>query len=501
MTRQSLRQVHGLASPFTLVQSGLLQRKCSACDMLGSRAGTCPTCAKDSKAVSLQRKLAIGATNDPLEAEADRVADQVTANMPVKGIGAAATQIQRRSSHATGSVDGVPDSVHEALGNGGAALDHGIRRHMEARFGHDFSQVRVHNDASASRSARDIGASAYTVGNDIVFGKGAFAPGSQTGQHLLAHELAHVVQQEAMQSEGQIVQRHPLGAGGFQEDRDASLTYESFRQSITLAGFVSDSAELTPEHVEALKEYKQRLFGLLGRYPDSFITVVGHTDATDSEKHNQKLGQDRADAVIKELTSGDNAVSASLLSAHSLGETSLAVDTKQREPRNRRVEIMPTLRRNFNLGLLTPPEAFPGPGQGFNFKPDLNIGPRLTPPITFDPTPRPIPFLNIPQRNWLEEALKKDKLVNSLPDFARDGVISALKDGDEKLAEKIIDALPLEAEAKQAVQAIVKSLLQLAKGKKFEPTGNDPNNPATQPLPTFPKMPGQVIIPLKTWEF
>ncbi len=66
---------------------------------------------------------------------------------------------------------------------------------MEPRFGHDFSRVRVHSDAAAAESARDVNARAYTVGRDIVFGEGDYALGTNDGQRLLAHELAHVVQQ------------------------------------------------------------------------------------------------------------------------------------------------------------------------------------------------------------------------------------------------------------------------------------------------------------------
>jgi hypothetical protein len=66
---------------------------------------------------------------------------------------------------------------------------------MGARFGHDFSQVRVHTDARAGDEAEAFGANAYTLGSDIVFGAGQWTPGSPTTERLLAHELTHVVQQ------------------------------------------------------------------------------------------------------------------------------------------------------------------------------------------------------------------------------------------------------------------------------------------------------------------
>jgi hypothetical protein len=65
---------------------------------------------------------------------------------------------------------------------------------MEPQFGYDFSRVRVHSGSTAERSARDLNAHAFTVGNEIVFGPGRFAPETREGKSLLAHELTHVIQ-------------------------------------------------------------------------------------------------------------------------------------------------------------------------------------------------------------------------------------------------------------------------------------------------------------------
>ncbi len=75
-------------------------------------------------------------------------------------------------------------------------LDSGTRAHFEQRFGHDFSKVRVHTDNTAAESASALGARAYTFGTDVIFGAGQYAPTTRRGEALLAHELAHVVQQE-----------------------------------------------------------------------------------------------------------------------------------------------------------------------------------------------------------------------------------------------------------------------------------------------------------------
>jgi hypothetical protein len=73
---------------------------------------------------------------------------------------------------------------------------------MEARFGHDFGDVRVHTDGVAHESARSVNAQAYTVGSDIVFQRDRFDPDSDSGRHVLAHELTHVVQQRSGPVEG-----------------------------------------------------------------------------------------------------------------------------------------------------------------------------------------------------------------------------------------------------------------------------------------------------------
>ena len=91
---------------------------------------------------------------------------------------------------------GVPwDFSRIAVSAPGQRLPAGVRTAFETRLGADFSDVRVHTDARAARSARDLGARAYTVGSDIVFGSGHYRPGTSGTTRLLAHELAHVVQQ------------------------------------------------------------------------------------------------------------------------------------------------------------------------------------------------------------------------------------------------------------------------------------------------------------------
>jgi len=121
--------------------------------------------------------------------------------------------------------------VHEVLRSPGRPLDRGTRARMEPRFGHDFSGVRVHTDARAAESARAVNALAYTVGPDIVFGAGRYMPSSTAGGRLLAHELAHVVQQSG-------ASRGPLSIGA--ADSAAERQAEAAAAAAVKGGAVSD---------------------------------------------------------------------------------------------------------------------------------------------------------------------------------------------------------------------------------------------------------------------
>ena len=136
---------------FISVQTGLLQRKCF-CGQHTISGGECEECKK-------KRSL-----------------------------------LQRHSTNQAETAE-VPPIVHEVLRSPGQPLDFKTRTFLEPRFGHDFSQVRVHTDAKAAESARTVNALAYTVGQNIVFGAGKYATGTTAGRQLLAHELVHTIQQ------------------------------------------------------------------------------------------------------------------------------------------------------------------------------------------------------------------------------------------------------------------------------------------------------------------
>jgi len=165
------------------------------------------------RAGAVQAKLAISQPGDADEQEADRIAEQVVSTKPVGTIqrkcaacseGATCpkceaeerVQPKEKPGH-TPQINSKAAAQISALRGGGQPLPSSVRTFFEPRFGRDFSGVRVHTDSTAAESARAIQAKAYTVGQNIVFDTGQFAGASDPGQQLLAHELAHVVQQSS----------------------------------------------------------------------------------------------------------------------------------------------------------------------------------------------------------------------------------------------------------------------------------------------------------------
>jgi len=106
------------------------------------------------------------------------------------------SRLSKPLSDGNGKVPSAPQAIQGVLSSPGRPLDTASRAYFEPRFRHDFSHVRVHTDFGAARSASAIAAQAYTAGNHIVFAEGTYAPGSAANRRLMAHELAHVIQQE-----------------------------------------------------------------------------------------------------------------------------------------------------------------------------------------------------------------------------------------------------------------------------------------------------------------
>jgi hypothetical protein len=207
-----------------LPRQSLVHLKCPCGGNPGLR-GECAECGRErflgNKQPILLPKLTVNQPGDRYEREADRIAEQVIrlpdeealhrAPPPVQRVASADVNPQtelltRDEEHplpvdkATGAASEVTGEVAAtiaALPGTGRPLAASELSFFEPRFGHDFSQVRVHTDARATAAARALRARAFTVGRELVFSAGQYAPETSAGRELLAHELTHVVQQGA----------------------------------------------------------------------------------------------------------------------------------------------------------------------------------------------------------------------------------------------------------------------------------------------------------------
>lgn len=235
-----------------------LQRASSSC----ACGGACPRCQAKSN-------LTIGSPNDAHEQEADRVADAVVSGGQGTSINAISSGLQPKlyrkvleademydsagpsdsaegaafaededtesgnvqRKEASGQASGetavsadYEQSLQSAIQGGGSVLPPSTRTFMERRFGQDFSGVRVHDGTQADTLSQQVNARAFTVGQDIFFGRSEYAPSSPEGQRLLAHELTHVVQQSSGRLSRQIMRTPCSRYPGYDASIDR-LTY------------------------------------------------------------------------------------------------------------------------------------------------------------------------------------------------------------------------------------------------------------------------------------
>lgn len=436
-----------------------------------------------------------------------------------------AKRLARASRNSAGESrdDAVPSIVNDVLRSPGQPLDATSLAFMEERFAHDFSDVRIHHDAQAAESALAVEARAYTVGNDIVFGAGEHSPTTESGRHLLAHELAHTVQQQSAPVSSEMdasasaerdadraadavmndqtvavksgtaagLQREPLpGAlpGSDALIENVSPFLASAIGSTTLAGFDSGKADLKPEHRTELAKTAHNINVLLRKYPMSTVTVTGFTDTVGTEAYNMTLGEERAQRVRQALI--DLQVPESIVVAESKGEGSpQAVKTGNEVSNagNRRVEVR-FRPEGFSVRLpvpdltLTPPEKpVPLP------KPNLTLprwpidikppNPNKLPPDFWKPLPPPVRGagpkspLDIINEKIVDPVV--DAVTGFLPRSAREKVKEAARDavksGITKGARAAAEAAGVtDPQALQAIEKAVEAAIQ-EKGQNQQP--------------------------------
>jgi outer membrane protein OmpA-like peptidoglycan-associated protein len=307
----------------------------------------------------LQRKLAINRPGDIYEQEADRVADAVmrmpapTPTLESVRESSLPSRLQRcscgkpvtsgeqcdackkqgtklqRSSTTSSENTSAPPIVHDVLNSAGRPLDAATRQFMEPRFGHNFSGVQIHQDAMAAKSAGAVNALAYTVGNHVVFASRQYAPGTSQGRSLLAHELAHVVQQDGAAHK---VQRKcgPQGYG----PAPASCNTTSITASDSPRGkrflFNVNCDDFAPSErskLEALADPKETP-------PGSDIEIMGMASADGDAAFNLSLSCHRADAAADVLKG--KGLGGSIRSIQAAG----AVEGSEHDPTFRAVDVL-----------------------------------------------------------------------------------------------------------------------------------------------------------------
>jgi len=211
-----------------------------------------------------QTKLDVSMPGDPLEQEADSVADRVMwmeGDRPAVGRrGETETDaIHRAAGAPDGHVPEVEPQVTQVTKRSGQPLDSWTRAYMEPRFGFDFGAVRIHADGEAAAAARSVNARAYTLGTSVVFGAGQYSPRTNEGRRLLAHELTHVVQQ--FDGSPPAVQRDGAGATSASAPASVSTSPEG-GASVPTAGDVDARKRIDaalksrdPADVKAIKQF------------------------------------------------------------------------------------------------------------------------------------------------------------------------------------------------------------------------------------------------------
>lgn len=242
--------------------------------------GGCPSCEQRTKDPVIQPKLNISSPTDQSELEAESIAQRITTDKnihslasithssPTAGLQRSCDRcdgfsteheseeeetLQPKQSTGHASMEHSPRLAPKVLRQGGESLPGGVREFFEPRFGIDFSNVRIHRDIQAAESARSINALAFTSGHDVFFAEGQYAPETISGQKLLAHELAHTIQQSGKVSDGQALQRKP------DDERDVPAKPAPKKAASACPTFVSLTATIKAPKVSDACKNKCRL--------------------------------------------------------------------------------------------------------------------------------------------------------------------------------------------------------------------------------------------------
>lgn len=300
---------------------GVIQRKCD-CGAKKGVEGSCPDCEKSARLG--QESVRLGPQGDSYEKEADHVADSVVTGTPVPRIHGMAESkgeeaVQAKSVGPPAAFSPVTRAA-DAVRTGGAPLGSSVRSDFEPHFGRSLADVRIHTGTQAQNAARGINASAYTHRNNIAFAPGQYAPSTQEGRHLLAHELTHTIQQ----GRGRTIRRTcpadlaKIPKGGskkFEQNVDELKDHKRYKGLVskdkTVANHIIDGARGS----DCPMYYISELTGLFDtqRRPKAKTEAKQRKQSVDAEiheekkmeeskKHEEKTGKPLIDTGIQERT-------------------------------------------------------------------------------------------------------------------------------------------------------------------------------------------------------
>ena len=255
--------------------------------------------------MDIQRKLSVGAADDPLEKEADDMADKIMRmpNPEPINFSTAENVVHRKCSEcekeeelqrkeSNGETVSASQIVQDVLSSPGRSLDTDTRSFMEPRFNYDFSNVKIHDNGIAAKSAGSVNALAYTSGNNIVFNSGLYNTNSDSGKRLLAHELTHVVQQGSGSKE--IIQRDLAIEPTHPEAAEPQLTAQEIRDAITF-----NRSRYNADNITEI----QRIVGgpVTGVLTEETIRLIALYQAQNGLTADGKVGADTFGQLTAEL--------------------------------------------------------------------------------------------------------------------------------------------------------------------------------------------------------
>ncbi|MFT3823212.1 MAG: DUF4157 domain-containing protein [Chitinophagaceae bacterium] len=320
----------------------------------------------------IQPKLSVNQPGDVYEQEADRVAEQVVQTkirepfIPLRPV--PVTPVQRQCAHCeqeekkmqrkeqdkeVPDVDNQFENYAGNLSGAGTPLPNNVRNYYEPRFGYDFSNVRVHTGTVAAKSAQSVNALAYTTGNNIVFNNGQYAPETNSGKKLLAHELTHVVQQQGQagniqRKDGCMLNDSPEAVWAGQNDGKVFKTGDDDAKpnEAILWNFCAAETAMRENHKLSLQQETPRWKGMLvgngttaATRPDMKIRLQGAASSSGNADANTQLALKRAEAVRDFLVS--EGIPGSFIEISGAGSQFPLADETSPEnmARNRRVEL------------------------------------------------------------------------------------------------------------------------------------------------------------------